>query len=157
MFKLSVIELVWTLIIINLFTSTLCVIKNWDGLKFIKKANKATNKTLLNFGKYSTFTLIGTNLLRNADILIISISPLGSAAVALFSIPLKLTELQQIPLRSFAATAFPKMSKASLEGNIKKVQSLFHSYSGALTYLFLFISIITFIFAEFFVVLISIM
>ncbi|WP_282135681.1 lipopolysaccharide biosynthesis protein [Seonamhaeicola maritimus] len=154
-FNLSVIELVWALIIINLFTSTLCVINNWDGLKFIKKANKATNKTLLNFGKYSTFTLIGTNLLRNADILIISISPLGTTAVALFSIPLKLTELQQIPLRSFAATAFPKMSKASLEGNIKKVQGLFHSYSGALTYLFLFISIITFVFAEFFVVLIS--
>ena len=48
----------------------------------------------LNFGKYSTFTLIGTNLLRNADVLIISVSPFGSSAVALFSIPLKLTELQ---------------------------------------------------------------
>jgi O-antigen/teichoic acid export membrane protein len=52
-----------------------------------------------------------TNLLRSADTLIISLSPMGSAAVALYSIPLKLTELQQIPLRSFVATAFPKMSK----------------------------------------------
>ncbi|WP_431159515.1 hypothetical protein, partial [Winogradskyella poriferorum] len=68
------------------------------------------------FEKYSTFRLIGTNLLRNADILIIIISPFGSNAVALFTIPLKLTEIQQIPLRSFRATAFPKMSKASLEG-----------------------------------------
>jgi O-antigen/teichoic acid export membrane protein len=47
---------------------------------------------------------------------------LGSAAVALYSIPLKLTELQQIPLRSFVATAFPKMSKASLHNQIDEVK-----------------------------------
>ncbi len=154
-FKLSVIELVWVFLTVNLITSLACIMKTWDGLSFIKKASKSTNKMLLNFGKYSTFTLMGTNLLRNADILILSISPFGNAAVALYSIPLKLTELQQIPLRSFAATAFPKMSKASLNGNKEEVQNLFYTYSGALTYLFLFISIITFIFAEEFVILIS--
>jgi len=154
-FNLSIIELVWVLLSVNILTSLLTIFKGWDGLIFIKRANKSTNLTLLNFGKYSTFTLIGTNLLRNADLIIISISPLGSTAVALFSIPLKLTELQQIPLRSFAATAFPKMSKASLEGNVKEVKSLFYSYSGALTYLFVFISLITFIFAEQFVILVS--
>ena len=154
-FNFSVLKLVWVLLLVNLITSLISVIKGWDGLIFIKKANKKANSTLLNFGKYSTFTLIGTNLLRNADLIIISISPLGSAAVALFSIPLKLTELQQIPLRSFAATAFPKMSKASLEGNVKEVKNLFYSYSGALTYLFIFISLITFIFAEQFVILVS--
>ncbi len=154
-FNLSIIELVWVLLSVNILTSLLTIFKGWDGLIFIKRANKSTNLTLLNFGKYSTFTLIGTNLLRNADLIIISISPLGSTAVALFSIPLKLTELQQIPLRSFAATAFPKMSKASLEGNVNEVKSLFYSYSGALTYLFVFISLITFIFAEQFVILVS--
>ena len=138
-----------------MFTSLVCVFMSWDGLKFVMKASRSSNKTLLNFGKYSTFTLIGTNLLRNADLLIISISPMGSAAVALFSIPLKLTELQQIPLRSFAATAFPKMSKASLLGDVKSVQRLFHVYAGALTYLFMLLSMITFVFAKDFVLLIS--
>lgn len=154
-FNFSIVQLIWVLLAINLITTLICICEGWDGLVFIKKANKATNATLLNFGKYSTFTLIGTNLLRNADLLIISISPLGSAAVALFSIPLKLTELQQIPLRSFAATAFPKMSKASLNGNISEVQNLFYSYSGALTYLFVAMSLITFVFAKEFVLLIS--
>lgn len=154
-FNLSVLQLVWVLLIVNLLTSLMTIVKGWDGLICIKKANKATNATLLNFGKYSTFTLIGTNLLRNADLIIISISPLGSAAVALFSIPLKLTELQQIPLRSFAATAFPKMSKASLEGNVEKVKNLFCTYSGALTYLFVFVSLITFVFAKEFVIVVS--
>ena len=151
----SVAELVIILLCVNFLTSLVCIFKKWDGLKFIRKASTSTNKVLLNFGKYSTFTLIGTNLLRNADILIISISPLGNSAVALFSIPLKLAELQQIPLRSFAATAFPKMSKASINGKVKEVKNLFNIYSGALTYLFFFISILTYVFAREFVILIS--
>ena len=151
----SLTTLIVALLLVNLITSVLCIVKHWDGLVLIRKANSNKIKTLLDFGKFSTFTLIGTNLLRNADIVIISISPLGSQAVALFSIPLKLTELQQIPLRSFAATAFPKMSKASLKGNIKEVQQLFYTYSGALTYLFFFMSIVTFVFAREFIILIS--
>ncbi|MFD1613458.1 lipopolysaccharide biosynthesis protein [Gelatiniphilus marinus] len=153
--ELSLTQLVVALIIINATTSLISIIAGWDGIKHIKSACSETNKTLLNFGKYTTFTLIGTNMLRNADVLIISLSPLGSAAVALYSIPLKLTELQQIPLRSFVATAFPKMSKASVHNKIDEVKSLFYTYSGALTYLFVLISLFTFVFAEFFVFILS--
>ncbi|CAM2867029.1 lipopolysaccharide biosynthesis protein [Flavobacterium frigoris] len=148
-------QLVIALIIVNGATSIISLILGWDGILHIKKASVETNKILLHFGKYTTFTLIGTNLLRSVDTLIISLSPLGSAAVALYSIPLKLTELQQIPLRSFVATAFPKMSKASLQDKIDEVKSLFYTYSGALTYLFVGISLVTFVFAEFFVIAIS--
>jgi O-antigen/teichoic acid export membrane protein len=63
--------------------------------------------------------------------------------------------LQQIPLRSFVATAFPKMSKASIQGKVEDVRRLFYTYSGALSYLFIFISMVTFIFAEFFVLLLG--
>lgn len=148
-------QLVIALIFVNAATSILSLVLGWDGILYIKKASVETNKILLHFGKYTTFTLIGTNLLRSVDTLIISLSPLGSAAVALYSIPLKLTELQQIPLRSFVATAFPKMSKASLRDQIDEVRSLFYTYSGALSYLFVGISLCTFVFAEFFVIVIS--
>ena len=149
--KLTLVEVVWVLLIINLITSFWSMIKGWDGFKEIRKASSETNKTLLHFGKYTTFTLVGTNLLRSADTLIISLSPLGSSAVALYSIPMKLTELQQIPLRSFVATAFPKMSKASIHGKMEEVKAHFYSYAGALTYLFVFSSIFTFVFADYFV------
>jgi O-antigen/teichoic acid export membrane protein len=152
---LTLTQLVFAMLVINAFTSLISIIAGWDGTKHITNATVETNKTLLNFGKYTTFTLIGTNLLRSADVLIISLSPLGNAAVALYSIPLKLTELQQIPLRSFVATAFPKMSKASVHNKIDEVKELFYSYAGALTYLFVFISLFTFVFAEFFVFLLS--
>lgn len=154
-FRMSLVELVFFLLFINLLTSLICFIKDWDGLRYLSKANKQTNKELLNFGKYTTFTLIGTNLLRSADTLIISLSPMGTAAVALYSIPMKLTEIQQIPLRSFVATAFPKMSKASLMGKIEDVKSVFYTYSGAMTYLFFFISLLTFVFADYFVLILG--
>jgi len=136
-------------------TSLVCIVNGWDGLKYLGQATKKANKVLLDFGKYTTFTLIGTNLLRSADTLIISLSPMGTAAVALYSIPMKLVELQQIPLRSFVATAFPKMSKESLLGKVQEVRNLFYTYSGAMTYLFAFISILTFVFAEYLVLLLG--
>lgn len=153
--RLSLQQLIWALLIINLITSGICFVAGWDGLRHIAKATKKTNRIILDFGKYTTFTLIGTNLLRSADTLIISLSPLGTAAVALYSIPMKLTELQQIPLRSFVATAFPKMSKASIQGKVQEVKELFYTYSGAMSYLFIFISIFTFVFADFFVLILG--
>lgn len=141
-------EIVLALVIVNALDSAICILMGWDGLKYIKKATKRSIKLLLNYSKYSTLTLIGTNLLRSADTFIISFSSLGTAAVALFSIPMKLTEIQQVPLRSFAATAFPKMSKASLGQKNGKVREIFYTYSGAMTLLFIGISIITFVFAD---------
>ncbi len=152
-FTIDQIALAYT--VITGVTSAYCIYKSWDGIKHLRKVDRHSISELLQFGKYSTFTLIGTNLLRNADIFIISISPFGNAAVALFSIPLKLTELQQIPLRSFTATAFPKMSRASIEGRINEVKDLFNVYSGVLTYLFVLISLVTFLFAKEFIILVS--
>ncbi|MCX6268466.1 MAG: oligosaccharide flippase family protein, partial [Bacteroidetes bacterium] len=114
----------------------------------IFRATRKTNRTLLDFGKFTTFTLIGTNLLRSADTLISSLSPLGTAAVALYSIPLKLIDLQQIPLRSFIATAFPKMSRASIKEDMEEVKKVFYTYAGAMSYLFIAMSLFIFVFAD---------
>ncbi len=154
-FNWSLDVLVWTYLFMNLVTSIFSMIKGWDGLRYIRKSTRRTNKVILDFGKYTTFTLLGTNLLRNADTLIISLSPLGAAGVALYSIPMKLTELQQLPLRSFAATAFPKMSKASMQQDNAEWRSLFNTYSGAMTYLFIGMSAMVFIFADFLVLLLG--
>ena len=154
-FNLTLLQLVWAYVLIDVFTSGVCISNGWTGLRFVPMADKTTIRTLLNFSKYTTFTLIGTNLLRSADTFILSFSPLGTAAVALYSIPMKLTELQQIPLRSFAATAFPKLSKASIQGKIDEVKDVFYTYSGAMTFLFLFISLFIFIFADLFVLILG--
>ncbi len=148
----SITQIIIVFLSITLFTSIISLINKWDGIYLLFKSDKATIRKILDFGKYTTGTLIGSNLLKSADTFIISLSPiLGTAGVALYSVPLKLTEVMEIPLRSFAATAFPKMSKASIENDLQKVKELFYKYSGSLTLLFIPFAIFNFIFAEFFV------
>ncbi|MFA9388884.1 MAG: oligosaccharide flippase family protein [Prolixibacteraceae bacterium] len=133
----------------NLLPSILVFWKRWDGFIYLKRATKETTREMLNFGKYSMGTLIGSSLLKSADTIIIGLSPiLGSVGIAQYAIPLKLTDLLGIPLRSFTITAYPRMSKKSHEGDIEGLKKIFYSYSGVITLLFVPVAIVGFIFAE---------
>jgi O-antigen/teichoic acid export membrane protein len=145
----TLLTIIYAYLLVNILTSLVSMIPNWDGYRYIGKATRAANKKILDFGKYSTGTLIGSNLLKSADTFIIGLSPfLGTAGVALYSIPLKLTEIIEIPLRSFAMTAFPGMSKASIEGNKDLVKHIFYTNAGGMTLLMIPIMLFSFIFAK---------
>ena len=144
--------IVYAYLAVNILTSLVSSLTNWDGILQLFRASADTNKRILDFGKYSTGTLIGSNLLKSADTFIIGLSPfLGTAGVALYSIPMKLTEIIEIPLRSYAMTAFPGMSKASIEGNNEQVRQIFYTNAGGMTFLLIPIMVISFIFADQFV------
>lgn len=143
-------------LIINILTSLICMILNWDGFLYFSKFNAITNKKIIDFGKFSAGTVIGTNLLKSADTFIIGISAfMGTSGVATYSIPLKLTELLEIPLRSFAATLLPKLSKASIENNLEFIKNEFYKYTGNLTLAFIIICTLGFIFSEELVILLA--
>ncbi len=145
----GLLEIIWVNLVVNLISSMWCTLKKWDGLLYLKYANKPMEKELINFGKYSMGTLIGSSLLKSADTFIIGLSPvLGSAGIAMYAIPLKLTDLLGIPLRSFTMTAYPRMSKKSIEGDLNGVRKTFYAYSGAITLLFVPVAIGCYIFAE---------
>lgn len=153
--NMELIYVIWFHLIISAIVSLWTMVYNYDGIKYVRYTTKVQTKVILNFGKYTTLTLIGTNLLKSADTFIIAMSPLGVTAVALYSIPLKLTDLLQIPLRSFVSTAFPRMSKASIENNIKMVRYYFYSYGGSITLLFIPFILACVIFSDFFVLILG--
>lgn len=149
---LGLLSITWVYILTNLLSSLISMMFNWDGIKFLFHSTKSANKQILDFGKYTTGTLIGSNLLKSADTFIIGLSPfLGTTAVALYSIPLKLTEIIEIPVRSYAMTAFPGMSKASIEGKKEEVKRLYYQNAGGLLYMLIPVMLFSFIFAEEFV------
>jgi len=151
-FQSGIIVIMLAYIITNLISSLVAMFLNWDGVRHIFKATRQSSKIILNFGKYTSGTLIGSNLLRSADTFIIGLSPfLGVTGVALYSIPLKLTEIIEIPVRSFAMTAFPKMSKASIEGNTDRFKKIYYQNAGGLTLLLIPIMAISYFYAEDFV------
>ncbi len=150
--RLSIKATVITHIISQLTTTLICIILGWDGLKYLFNTRKAELMKLLHFGKYSIGTLLSTSLLKSADAFILGIIPfMGTTAVAIYSIPLKLTELLEIPLRSFAATVFPRMSKASNVGNTDEITGLFYDYAGMASILFIPLVMACWIFAPLFV------
>lgn len=147
-FHLSIGVTILVQIVTQLATSLMCIAMRWDGLTHIFSTTREAFLKLLHFGKFSMGTLLSTSLLKSADTFILGLMPvMGVGAVAVYSIPLKLSELFEIPLRSFIATVFPRMSKADSNGNRSEIGSLFCDYLGLFTYLFIPLIIICEVFA----------
>ncbi len=147
--KWGLAAIIWVNIAVNGISGIWCSLRNWDGLGFLSNAKRTVEKELVNFGKYSMGTLISSSLLKSSDTFIIGMSPiLGSAGIAMYAIPLKLTDLLGIPLHSFTMTAYPRMAKKSLEGDLSAAKKIFYSYVGIVTLLFFPVALFGFVFAE---------
>ncbi len=131
-------------------TSLIILILKWDGSKYILRTNEIIKKNILKFGKYSTASYIGSNLLRSSDTLLLSLAPfMGPEAIAVFAIPFKLVEIVEIPLRSFTATAFPRLSHA-LEQSKESFNQMLGSYTLWTTLLLIPVILMLAIFPTFF-------
>lgn len=120
-----------------------------NPLSVLRKA-KAEVKELFALIRYTLATLATTNLLKSADTFLIG-SFLGPKLVAAYAVPLKLTELFEIPLRSLSTTAFPQLA-AKNNGNDKAgFNNLFTQYISWAYMLYLPALIVAFIIAPFLV------
>lgn len=132
----------------SFISSLFAIFMGYSGIQYYFMYKKQQIIELFNFGKYSAGTLLGTSLLKSSDIFIIGFF-MGPAAAALYSIPLKLIEIFEIVLRSFVSVAFPILSKASNEENIKKLENTFYKYTGMLTIIYIPAVILCFFLADF--------
>lgn len=148
-FNWGLMEILYAHLGCNFLATLWTAFAKWDGLAHLGKATKAIQKELIDFGKYAMGTLVGSSLLKSADTFIIGLSPvLGSTAVAIYAIPLKLTDLLGIPLRSFTMTAYPRMAKQYHDGDMEGVRKAFYGYTGAVTLLFIPVAALCFVLAE---------
>jgi O-antigen/teichoic acid export membrane protein len=106
---------------------------NWDGWQQLGLQSRPERRAILDFGKYSTAGYIGSNLLRSADTILLGLFPfMGVQAIAVLAVPFKFIEVVEIPLRSFTATAFPRLSSALVAG-IPQFNKLLINYMVATT------------------------
>ena len=97
--------------------SVLIVASGWDGARYLSAECRLARIEILQFGKYSTAGYIGSNLLRSSDTLLLSMfSFMGAEAISLLAVPFKFVEVVEIPLRSFASTAYPRFARALQDG-----------------------------------------
>jgi O-antigen/teichoic acid export membrane protein len=147
LFKFHVETVILLHLLSNFISSIYAIAKKWSGIEFIKHYSIDKIKELAHFGKYSLGTLIGTNLLKSADTFILGFM-LGTDSAALYSIPLKLTETFEILLRSIVSVALPKMSNFSMKSQHHEVKRVFQDYSGMLTFIYIPVMLVCFLFAE---------
>jgi O-antigen/teichoic acid export membrane protein len=134
--------------------SVITMILGWTKLHFIAHATRSKIAELFHFGKYSMGTMMGANLLRNSDTLIIG-AMMNAEAVAVYSVPLKLFEIIEIPLRSFVATALPSMSAMHNNGNKTVMKAFFERTTGAFTFFLVPVTILCWICSDLLVTLLG--
>lgn len=99
------------------------------GISTVRYYHLSTIKTLVRFGKNSLATLAGGSLLKGTDIYLIGWL-IGPQAVALYSIPMKLMDLLDIPLRSLMMAEFPKLTRLFKEGRKDDFQEHLYKLIG---------------------------
>ena len=128
----SIDSIMWLMVITSGVLSLLSIILRRDGADKCKYTNKKSFIKLFEFGKFNSLTLLGTNLLQSIDMFLIGLSPLGSVAVAIYSIPLKYMEVIQMPLRSLLATTYPLLAKVAEKRDWIAFKQILYSRSGFL-------------------------
>lgn len=138
--------LLWNFIT-NCLTSIIGLFSGHGGLKTISNRSKATIREIYNFGKYSMATSLTSNLLSASNTYIVTFM-LGPGAVAILSVPAKLMELVEIPLRSFVGTGMSSMASAFNQKNMHQVTYIMNKYAGMLTWIFIPLAIGVFFLAD---------
>ncbi len=127
--------LLWN-VLTNCLTSAIGLLVNLGGSRHIVSRSKETMTEILHFGKYNLGTNLISNLLGSANTYIVSFM-LGPGAVAVLSVPAKLMELVEIPLRSFVGTGMTSMATAFNQKNMHQVSYILNKYAGMLTWVFI--------------------
>lgn len=136
----------WAYLISQIAPSVFTIIKGWAGINHLYQYTKKRMSELFHFGKYSMGTLIGANLIRNSDNYIIG-GMLNSSAVALYSVPSRVIEIIELPIRSFAITTLPVLAKVYALGDKKLLKYEFERKAGFLFLLLLPLSFSCLVFA----------
>ncbi|MDR3715009.1 MAG: oligosaccharide flippase family protein [Puia sp.] len=125
-------HVVYAFLISNVLTSIFCISAGYSRIgSFFSRTGK-TIRELYHFGKYSVGTNLSSNMFRASDTYIVNFM-LGEAAVAIYNLGLKLMELVEIPLRSFAATAMASLSEAYNQDRKSDVIYILRKYIGIIT------------------------
>jgi O-antigen/teichoic acid export membrane protein len=145
--KLSVHSVLYSFLGSYAFPGIIVLFNGWAKAGAIKFKTKATSLELYHFGKFSVGTTLSSNMFRHSDTLIINFM-LGQKALGVYNVGLRLMELVEIPLRSFAATGMPELSAAYNRNDKLGVINIMKKYTGMLTVLLIPAGVIAVVLAD---------
>jgi O-antigen/teichoic acid export membrane protein len=133
--SLSLSDLVVCHLLVNVVVSLFVAIAGNIGLSNINRVTRSRLVEFYHFGKYHILAFFGSNLLKSSDVYLIGYF-LGPVFIAIYSIPLRLVELIESPLKSAVAVAFPVLSGAHNKHDNDCFKLTLEKYIGVLTVLY---------------------
>jgi O-antigen/teichoic acid export membrane protein len=88
-------------------------------------------RSLLNFGRYTMGTLLVSNLLRTSDRLLLG-ALLGPESVVIYTLPQRLVELVEMPIRSIVITDMPRLAQYYANRSSTAWATFFNQQAGRL-------------------------
>lgn len=143
----SVLSVVYAFFAAFVISSIFALSSGWSKIGTLGKQNRPDILKLYHFGKYTVGTAISSNFFLTIDNFIVNFM-LGPAALAVFDIGVKLLEIIEIPMRSFAASTMPILSAAFNRGQKDDLMLTMKKLVGMLTIVMIPIVILVIIFAE---------
>lgn len=131
----------------NALTSIICMAFGYSKFITLFKRTKAVTAEIFAFGKFSLSSTVSSYFLSAANGFIVN-GMLGASALAIFTIPNRLMEIIEIPLRSFVGTGMSAMATAYNNNNMYHLTFVSKKYAGMLTLVFVPVAIVTFFGAD---------
>lgn len=131
----------------KIFQVVAMTILGWNYIGWYRKFKVKYVRKLVDFGKYSMGTMLGSSGLSNSDTFIL-MAFLGPEAVAIYSVPFRIIGLYDIPLRALTQIAFPSLAQAREKFSNSIFRKEFEKQNGFSFLVLLPLSILIFVFAE---------
>ena len=111
--------------------SAVVLLTGWAQPTAMLAGTADERRSLLDFGRYSMGTLLVSNLLRSSDRLLIG-ALLGPEAVVVYTLPQRLVELIEMPIRSVVVTDMPRLAQLYASRSASGWATYFHEQAGRL-------------------------
>ncbi len=146
--KIHIHTVIYAYLTANILSSFIALVMGWSGLRKLRYKTRKVTREMFDFGKFTVGTTISASLLTTADSFIINFF-MGPALLAIYSAGTKLTQIIEIPMRSFVYTAMPTLAEKYNLGRKSELITVMKRYIGVFTIAIFPVIILIFIFADY--------
>lgn len=152
--KIDIHHVIYAYLLSNALSSLLSLVMGWSEFRKFKYKTYKVVKEMFDFGKFTVGTTISASLLTTTDSFIINIF-LGPAVLAIYNAGTKLTQIIEIPMRSFVYTAMPTLAEKYNHGKKSELVLIMKRYVGIFTIAIFPVVILIFVFADYAILLLG--
>lgn len=117
----------------HIIGSVICLYNGLTDLSFLKNLPKEAFRQMIHFGRYSMGSMTAIHLLKSSDTLLLG-AFMKPEIVAIYHLPIRLTEWSDLLIRSMAANAYPRLSKINNVMKGSKMKLRFRRVIGMYTF-----------------------